>query len=107
MVGEVTARVRMGASAGFTLRYAGGIGRSPGRKLDAALMAACTSCSATPRSTSSDNCRVITEPLPELVDDIWLSPGICPSRRSSGAVTALVVTDGLAPGYRVITWMIG
>ncbi|TWH09486.1 hypothetical protein L613_003700000160 [Pseudoxanthomonas taiwanensis J19] len=94
-------------SAGLTLRYTGGIGRSLGRKLEAALIAACTSCSATPRSTSSENCRVITEAPPELVEVIWFRPGIWPRRRSSGAVTALVVTAGLAPGYRVSTWMIG
>ncbi|KAG1375010.1 hypothetical protein G6F60_015465 [Rhizopus arrhizus] len=70
-------------------------------------MAACTSCSATPRDTSSENCSVITEmPLP-LVDDICFKPGICPNRRSSGAVTARAVTVGLAPGYWVVTWMIG
>src|SRR5690606_2248115 len=97
-VGEVTARVRIGVSAGLTLRYTGGIGRSLGSRLWAALIAACTSCSATPRSTSSANCRVITEAPPELVEDIWLRPGIWPRRRSSGAVTALVVTEGLAPG---------
>src|SRR5690606_41600881 len=107
MVAEVTASVRIGVPAGLTLRYTGGIGRSLGSRLLALLSAACTSCSATPRSTSSENCRVITEAPPELVEDIWLRPGICPRWRSSGAVTALVVTDGLAPGYRVITWMMG
>ena len=35
---------------------------------------------------------------PELVDDIWSRPGIWPNWRSSGAVTALVITSGLAPG---------
>src|SRR5690606_19449881 len=104
---DVTASVRIGVSAGLTLRYTGGIGRSFGRKLLAALIAACTSCSATPSSTSSANCSVITEAPPELVDDIWLRPGIWPSWRSSGAVTALVVTDGLAPGYSVSTWIVG
>ena len=33
-----------------------------------------------------------------LVEDIWFTPGICPSRRSRGAVIALDVTSGLAPG---------
>ncbi|MOA56052.1 hypothetical protein D3C78_1799610 [compost metagenome] len=70
-------------------------------------MAACTSCSATPSETSSENCKVITEmPLP-LVEDICFKPGICPKRRSSGAVTARAVTVGLAPGYCVVTWMMG
>ena len=44
---------------------------------------------------------------PELVDDIWLTPGICPKRRSSGAVTELAITAGLAPGYNVKIWMVG
>ena len=44
---------------------------------------------------------------PELVEYIWLSPAICPSWRSSGAVTAEAITSGLAPGYRVVTWMVG
>ena len=35
---------------------------------------------------------------PQLIDDIWLRPGICPNCRSSGAVTAEVITSGLAPG---------
>jgi hypothetical protein len=40
----------------------------------------------------------MTEAPPELVDDIWFNPGIWPNCRSSGAVTALVITSGLAPG---------
>ena len=36
--------------------------------------------------------------MPELVDDICLSPGICPNWRSSGAVMDEVTTSGLAPG---------
>ena len=35
---------------------------------------------------------------PELADDICARPGIWPKRRSSGAVTALAITLGLAPG---------
>ena len=34
----------------------------------------------------------------ELVDVICLRPGICPNCRSSGAVTAVAITSGLAPG---------
>ena len=37
----------------MTLRYTGGTGRSSGRKLSAALIAACTSCSATPSAIAS------------------------------------------------------
>ena len=47
---------------------------------------------------SSEKRSVMTEAPPELVDDIWSRPGIWPNWRSSGAVTALVITSGLAPG---------
>jgi hypothetical protein len=40
----------------------------------------------------------MTDAPPELVDDIWSSPGIWPNWRSSGAVTLEVITSGLAPG---------
>ncbi len=41
---------------------------------------------------------MITEAPPELVDDICARPGSWPNCRSSGAVTELVITSGLAPG---------
>ena len=53
------------------------------------------------------NCSVITEAPPDEMDDIWPSPGISPNCRSSGAVTAVVITSGLAPGRKVCTWMVG
>jgi hypothetical protein len=62
------------------------------------LIAACTSCSATSSGSSRLNCSVITDAPPELCDDIWFKPGICPSWRSSGAVIEDVITSGLAPG---------
>ena len=95
---EVTARVMIGGSAGFTLLYTGGLGRSLGSRLVAALMAACTSCSATSSGRVSWNCSVTTEAPPELCDDICLRPDIWPNWRSSGAVMAEVTTSGLAPG---------
>src|SRR5690606_4358191 len=107
MLGELIARVITGVSAGLTLLYTGGAGRSLGSRLLAALIAAWTSCSATSRFTSSVKRRVITEAPPELVEDICERPGICPNWRSSGAVTALVITSGLAPGYSVMTRMVG
>ena len=42
--------------------------------------------------------EVMTDEPAELCDDIWLSDGICPNCRSSGAVTDEVITSGLAPG---------
>ncbi|OIQ76292.1 hypothetical protein GALL_420340 [mine drainage metagenome] len=87
-----------GASAGLTLAYTGGCGRSVGRKLPAALMAACTSCSATSSDSDRSKRRVMTEAPPELTDHICASPGIWPNWRSSGAVIEDVITSGLAPG---------
>ena len=40
----------------------------------------------------------MTDAPPELVENIWLRPGIWPNWRSSGAVTDDVITSGLAPG---------
>ena len=74
--GEVMATVSTGASAGFTLLYNGGMGKSLGSKLAPALIAACTCCSATSICMSSEKRRLMTEAPPELVDDIWSSPGI-------------------------------
>ena len=74
------------------------MGKSVGNKLLPPLMAACTCCSATSSVTSSEKRSVMTDAPPELVDDIWFSPGIWPNCRSSGAVTAEVITSGLAPG---------
>ena len=66
-------------------------------------MAACTSCSATSRLRSRENCSVTIElPVP-LLEVIWVSPGIWPNCRSSGAVTDEAMTSGLAPGKKVRT----
>ena len=73
----------------------------------AALIAACTSCSATSSDSPSEKRSVITDAPPELVLVIWFSPGIWPNWRSSGAVTEVDITSGLAPGYSVVTWIVG
>ena len=36
--------------------------------------------------------------MDELFEVIWFKPGTCPNCRSSGAVTELAMTSGLAPG---------
>ena len=107
MVAEVTPRVRTGASAGLNLWKIGGAGRSWGSRFPAAFIFASTSCSALSRLTSRENSRVITDAPAELVDSIWVRPGICPNWRSNGAVTAVAMTSGLAPGKKVCTWMVG
>ena len=76
---EVNDRVSTGASAGLTLLYTGGYGRLAGRNVPAALIAACTSCSATSSDSDKSNCRVTTETPSELVEFIDLRPGISPS----------------------------
>ncbi len=98
MVRDESPSVMIGASAGFTLLYTGGAGRSCGRRFEPALIAACTPCSATSSGTARSNCSVITEAPPELVESICLSPGVWPNWRSSGAVTDEAITSGLAPG---------
>src|SRR3954452_108973 len=95
---EVSPSVRMGASAGLVLAYTGGLGRSRGRKDPAALIDACTSCSATSMFSARSNCRVMTEHPSELVEVICVRPGSWPNCRSSGAVTLEAITSGLAPG---------
>ena len=49
----------------------------------------------------------MTDAPAELTDDISFRPGIWPNWRSSGAVTDVVITSGLAPGRKVCTWMVG
>src|SRR6185295_6300204 len=86
----------------------GGAGRRLlGRKLLDALIAACTSCSAISSERLRSNCKVMTEDPAEETDDISLRPGIWPNCFSRGAVTEVVITSGLAPGRKVLTWMVG
>jgi hypothetical protein len=59
MMSEVSARMRMGASAGFTFRYVGLPGKFAGSWLRAALMAACTSRAAASILRLRSNCKVM------------------------------------------------
>ena len=61
-------------------------------------MALCTSCSATSMFRLRLNCNTTTEVPPDELEVIWLRPGIWPNWRSSGAVTVVDTTSGLAPG---------
>ena len=36
-----------------------------------------------------------------------MTPGISPSRRSSGAATVAAMVEGSAPGRLVVTWIVG
>src|SRR3984893_1966529 len=98
MVGDVSARNRIGASAGFTLRYVGLLGRLVGNCPRAALIAACTSRAAASIFRFRSNCSTM------LVEPSWLVEVICvtlamrPNCRSSGVATADAIVSGLAPG---------
>lgn len=70
-------------------------------------MAACTSCSATSSGRPRSKRKVMRDKPPELEDSICAKPGIWPNWRSSGEVTSAVMTSGPAPGYKVVTWMVG
>ncbi len=104
---ELMASCRIGASAGFTLAYTGGAGKSAGSSEPPALMAACTCCSAASMPRLSANCSVTIDTPAALVLLMRSSPDIWPNWRSSGAVTVRLITSGLAPGYSVCTWMVG
>ena len=96
-----------GTSAGLLLLYVGGVGSVRGSRFDAALIAACTSCSAASMSRSSVNCSVISDVAALLTDVSCASDGICPSCRSSGVVTADTMVSALAPGSSVVTAIVG
>ena len=76
---EVTASCMMGASAGLTLAYTGGAGRSAGSRVPAAFMAACTCCSAASMFRCSANCSVISDTPALLTLLMRSSPDIWPS----------------------------
>src|SRR5580692_12127969 len=101
------ASVMIGWSAGLLLEYVGGVGSWLGKRLDAALIAAWTSCWAASMLRSRSNCSVICEyaKLDTLV--ICVSDGICPNCRSSGVVTDDAIVSALAPGRFVETTIVG
>ena len=106
-VGELSARYRMGWSAGFTFWYEGGVGMPGGSWGAAAAMAACTSWAAASMLRSRLNCRVIWV-RPSALDDVIESmPAMVENCRSSGVATADAMVSGLAPGRLAATWMVG
>ncbi len=104
---EVSFKVRIGASAGFTRLYTGGYGRLPGSVPLAWLIAACTSCAAMSMSRSIANCRMIVDSPADESELIMVSPEICPRLRSSGVVISAAMVLALAPGYWVLTTRLG
>src|SRR5271165_2055272 len=107
MVSEVSARKRMGESAGFVLRQNGFCGSATGNWLRAAFMAAWTSRAAASILRLKSNCKLILVDPSELEDVISLTPAIWPSWRSSGVATDDAMVSGLAPGKAELTLMAG
>src|SRR5262245_47107724 len=104
---EVSAMIRIGDAAGFDLRNVGIVGKSPGRSLSAALIAACTSRAARSTPRPSSNCTAMLVEPSELVEVISVTPAISPSRRSSGAATVAAIVVGSAPGRLADTRIVG
>src|SRR5215213_7078072 len=96
-----------GASAGFTLRYDGLLGRLAGNCAREALMAACTSRAAASISRERSNCRTIVVLPSPLEDVISVTPAMRPNCRSSGVASADAIVSGLAPGSAALTVMVG
>ncbi len=107
MTSEVMARIKIGASAGFTLRQFGFDGRLAGSCPRAALMAACTSRAAASMSRSSSNCRVTLVDPEELFEVICVTPAMRPNCRSNGVATDDAIVSGSAPGRLAETEMVG
>src|SRR5207248_11452482 len=99
--------MKMGASAGLTLRYVGLLGRATGRYPRAALIAACTSRAAPLILRLNSNCRTMPVEPRELVEVISVTPAMRPNWRSSGAATEVAMVSGLAPGNVAETEIVG
>ena len=106
-VEEAIESTRIGASAGFTLRYVGGFGRSGGRSFAAALIAACTSRAAASTGRSRSNWITMEVPPSVLAEVISVTPEIWLKRRSSGAASDEATVAGSAPGSVAETVTIG
>ena len=99
--------MKIAHALGFALRKFGRLGRSPGRSATAALSAAWTSRAALSILREMSN-RIEIEVAPsELVEVSSMTPGISPSRRSSGAATVAAMVEGSAPGRFADTQIAG
>src|SRR5256885_16747870 len=85
---DVSAMIRIGASAGLTLRYVGLAGMFGGSWPAAAAMAACTSRAAPLMSRARSNCRVMVVAPRNDVDVISVTPAMRPNWPPSGVATA-------------------
>ena len=107
IVSDVSASTMTGVAFGLALRKLGRLGRSPGRSLTAALSAAWTSRAALSILRPMSNWIEIDVVPSELVEVSPITPGISPSRRSSGAATVAAMVEGSAPGRPAETRMVG
>ncbi len=98
---------RIGESAGFTLRYEGGLGISGGSWRSVAAIADCTSWAAASISRLRLNCRVIWVEPSELVEVIDSRPAMVENWRSRGVATEEAIVSGLAPGRLAETCRVG
>src|SRR5262245_52565490 len=97
----------IGVAAGLDLRKVGEEGRSAGRSVSAALIAACTSRAA-PSILRARSNWTVTRVLPnELREVSSVTLAISPRRRSSGAATVAAMVSGSAPGRLAVTLMVG
>ncbi len=99
--------MKIGDALGLALRKLGRLGKSPGRSATAALSAACTSRAALSILREMSNWIEIVAVPSELHEVSSMTPGISPSRRSSGAATVAAMVEGSAPGRLADTRMVG
>ena len=105
-VGELTARNRIGESAGLALRNEGG-SMSRGSWRCTRESAACTSCAAASMLRDRLNCSVMFVLPWVLVDVIASMPAIVENCFSSGVATAAAIVSGFAPGRPAETVIVG
>ena len=104
---DCTERIRIGESAGLILRIVGCAGKSLGNWPCAASIASSTSVEAASILRFKSNCSVIVLVPSTLVDVICVKSEICANWVSSGSATLDAIVSGLAPGYCVVTVMVG
>ena len=82
-------------------------GRSLGRSVSDALIAACTSRAAPSILRLRSNCTVMWSEPSEDTEVISVTPAMVPRLRSSGAATVAAMMAGSAPGRLADTRMVG
>ena len=103
---DVSARNKIGAAAGFCLRYDGG--RIEGGSCASVCeIAAFTSCAAASTSRSSENWIVTLVEPSELLEVMLSIPAMAEKDFSSGVATVAAMVSGLAPGRLARTEIVG